>query len=224
MAPVMRPILTALVLATSLSLAGLACADPSEGVPAPPQPSEVTSAPAVIYDRAVAFASDSYQREPQLMTVAVAAAILLPLLSLGGLAVAFGSRFRARPAVGEAGATAPRTAMASFRLPTSVEPVEKRAEPLLDIIGDNELSHPLNGSMLRIGRHEENDIRLASQTVHRYHAVVHATPDNSYVITDLSGPEGNGVLVNSERVDQATLASGDLIELGDVRMRFRMAS
>ena len=94
--------------------------------------------------------------------------------------------------------------------------------PLLDVLGDAGQSHPLGGSMIRIGRHGENDIQLASQTVHRYHAVVHVTPQHGHVITDLSGPEGNGVIVNGACVEQAALAPGDLIELGDVRLRFRM--
>ena len=95
-------------------------------------------------------------------------------------------------------------------------------QPQLDVLGDAAHSHPLGGSMIRIGRHDENDIQLASQTVHRYHAVLHLTPQQGHVITDLSGPEGNGVIVNGARVEQAALTPGDMIELGDVRMRFRM--
>ena len=96
-------------------------------------------------------------------------------------------------------------------------------QPLLEVLGDDARTHRLRGSMIRIGRHGDNDIQLASQTVHRYHAVVHVTPNQGHVITDLSGPEGNGVLVNGARVEHAALTPGDEIELGDVRMRFGMS-
>jgi len=143
----------------------------------------------------------------------------LPLLLIAGL----GSLLIAR-----------RTSRAQARPATQVpmaDPVSRRQiteirEPAatLEEIGPNPLSHRLDGSMIRIGRHAENDVQLASQTVHRYHAVLHVTPRQGYVLTDLSGPDGNGVLVNEAHVEHAELKSGDLIELGDVKLRFRMGT
>ena len=155
-------------------------------------------------------------REPQLMLAAMVLAGLLPVASLVMLASRFGVRFWATPRREKF----TQVAMAPAHTRQQISEI-RGAMPLLDVIGDDADVHRIDGNMIRIGRHEENDIRLASQTVHRYHAVVHKTPEQSFVITDLSGPEGNGVVVNAERVDQAALAAGDLIELGDVRLRFR---
>ena len=60
-------------------------------------------------------------------------------------------------------------------------------------------------TLLRIGREEDNDIRFAVKTVHRYHAVIRRTTDGVVMITDVSGKDGNGVLVNGARVAEARL-------------------
>jgi hypothetical protein len=160
-----------------------------------------------------AFLSAGYYREPQVLLVTLAVAGLLPLAALMAVAAARGWQRRHEEALAEGMMGEP----VSRRQVT-----EQRGEaPLLDVVGDAAHCHALDANMIRIGRHEENDIQLLSPTVHRYHAIVHRTPERSYVITDLSGPAGNGVFVNSERVDHADLAAGDLIELGDVRLRFR---
>jgi len=112
-------------------------------------------------------------------------------------------------------APASRRQITEIRAPGNKGPLASIAE-----VGSGARPHQLNGSMIRIGRHEDNDIQLASQTVHRYHAVLHVTPRQTYVVTDLSGPEGNGVLVNAVRVEQAELKTGDVLELGEAKLRF----
>jgi hypothetical protein len=79
---------------------------------------------------------------------------------------------------------------------------------------------PLAGNMIRIGRHQDNDIRLPDASVHRYHAVIEHTPEEEFVITDVSGKDGNGVRVNGERLARAQLVDGDVIELGRTRLKF----
>ena len=79
---------------------------------------------------------------------------------------------------------------------------------------------PLAGQVIRIGRDRDNDIRLPDASVHRYHAVIEHTPEEAFVITDLSGKDGNGLRVNGKRLTRAELADGDLIELGRTRLRF----
>ena len=64
--------------------------------------------------------------------------------------------------------------------------------------------------MLRIGREADNDICLSDKTVHRYHAVIHRTTDGAVVVTDLSGADGNGVLINGTRVGEGRLTEGDI--------------
>jgi pSer/pThr/pTyr-binding forkhead associated (FHA) protein len=152
------------------------------------------------------------------MLVAAVLGGLLPIVSLLALA----SRFGVRRWLVRKPETFTQVEMAPAITRPQVREIRGQL-PLLDVIGigtDADV-HRIDSSMIRIGRHEENDIRLASQTVHRYHAVLHRTSEQKFVITDLSGPQGNGVVVNAERVDQAALAAGDLIELGDVRLRFR---
>ncbi len=75
-------------------------------------------------------------------------------------------------------------------------------------------------TLIRIGREDDNDLRFAVKTVHRYHAVIRRTTDGVVMITDLSGKDGNGVLVNGARVAEARLTKGDIINIGEVKMRF----
>jgi len=74
--------------------------------------------------------------------------------------------------------------------------------------------------MLRIGREEDNDIRIAEAAVHRYHAAILREEFGCYRITDLSGGDGNGVRVNGQPCEDVRLRDGDLIELGPGRLRF----
>jgi pSer/pThr/pTyr-binding forkhead associated (FHA) protein len=78
--------------------------------------------------------------------------------------------------------------------------------------------------MLRIGREDDNDIRIPSGAVHRYHAAIHREDYDDWHITDLSGVEGNGMIVNGRRCCEAQLRDGDLIQLGPGRLRFRAGS
>jgi pSer/pThr/pTyr-binding forkhead associated (FHA) protein len=82
---------------------------------------------------------------------------------------------------------------------------------------------PLSGHTIRIGRHQDNDIRLPDSTVHIYHAVIERTQDEVFVITDLSGKNGNGMRVNGQRLARAQLTDGDVIELGRTRLKFESA-
>lgn len=75
--------------------------------------------------------------------------------------------------------------------------------------------------MLRIGREADNDIRIPSGSIHRYHAAIHREDYDDWHITDLSGVEGNGLIVNGRRCCEARLSDGDLIQLGPGRLRFR---
>lgn len=83
--------------------------------------------------------------------------------------------------------------------------------------------YSLARTLLRIGRETDNDICLQDITVHRYHAAIHRTEDAEFVITDLSSARGNGVVVNGRAVAEARLASGDMIELGNARLKFSAA-
>ncbi|MGE0155086.1 MAG: FHA domain-containing protein [Reyranellaceae bacterium] len=77
----------------------------------------------------------------------------------------------------------------------------------------------VTGTAFRIGRNKDNDLVLANDSVSGQHAVIHKARDGGYSITDLKSI--NGVLVNLSSVQSAILNNGDLIELGEVRFRFR---
>ena len=90
--------------------------------------------------------------------------------------------------------------------------------------GGQRTAMPLSGPLIRIGRHKDNDLRLADSSVHRYHALIQRTLEADFVITDLSGENGNGVHVNGERTDRARLNDGDVIQLGRAKLKFESAS
>lgn len=94
------------------------------------------------------------------------------------------------------------------------------ASAWLAIDGGARVPLPKSSGLIRLGRHEDNDIRLPDTSVHRHHAIVHRTAAAEFVITDLSGATGNGVIVNGERVAQSNLLSGDVIDLGGARLTF----
>ena len=77
---------------------------------------------------------------------------------------------------------------------------------------------PLKKDANRIGRRPDNDIVFTNTSISGYHAEIHSQRDGTFYITDLGS--GNGLSVNDQRVTQANLKDGDLIELGEVRFRF----
>lgn len=74
-----------------------------------------------------------------------------------------------------------------------------------------------DGSCVRIGRAASNDITLPHNSISRSHAEIESNHD-SWVITDLRS--ANGVLVNGSPIERAQLKSGDVIALGDIKLRF----
>jgi hypothetical protein len=90
----------------------------------------------------------------------------------------------------------------------------------LETMDGNALRHPLRTTNVRVGRHRDNDICLQNDSISRRHAVLHYNADTRrFVITDLGG--GNGVIVNRTKYKSRELSDGDMVELGEVRLRFR---
>jgi adenylate cyclase len=73
------------------------------------------------------------------------------------------------------------------------------------------------GSTIHIGRAASNDITLAHSSVSRSHALIESKRE-AWVLTDQRS--ANGVLLNGVRITCAELTSGDVIGLGDIKMRF----
>ncbi|MGI9379969.1 MAG: FHA domain-containing protein, partial [Methyloligellaceae bacterium] len=91
----------------------------------------------------------------------------------------------------------------------------------LEVIGqDSDTIHNIDKPALRIGRSENSDIRLADPTVHRNHAIVRVTDKGQFTIEDIAGETGNGVYLNDKKISQAELFHGDIIELGNVMLKF----
>jgi hypothetical protein len=92
----------------------------------------------------------------------------------------------------------------------------------LDMLDGNASRYPLQTTNVRIGRHRDNDICLQNDSISRRHALLHFNADDRrFVITDLGGD--NGVIVNKIKIKQQSheVNDGDLVELGEVRLRFR---
>jgi pSer/pThr/pTyr-binding forkhead associated (FHA) protein/tetratricopeptide (TPR) repeat protein len=68
-----------------------------------------------------------------------------------------------------------------------------------------------------VGRTGENDIIINHKSISRHHAKI-VREGNRYVILDLES--ANGVRVGAVESDRIELQSGDVIELGEVRLRF----
>ena len=103
----------------------------------------------------------------------------------------------------------------------SGEAINRPAHAFLEIVGVADTHFAILRDMLRIGREDDNDIRIPSNAVHGYHAAIHRENQDGWHITDLSGASGNGIRVNGQRCCDAHLSDGDVIELGPGRLRFR---
>lgn len=78
--------------------------------------------------------------------------------------------------------------------------------------------YTLTGETIRVGRSDGNDLVLNDDTVSANHLVVKRERNGGILVTDLNS--SNGTRINGEDITQATLVSGDTLELGNVMIRF----
>jgi len=83
--------------------------------------------------------------------------------------------------------------------------------------GDEVEMIALTKPVTRIGRSLTADVRLEQAAVSRRHALIAERRGEALLLDDRSR---NGTFLNGKRVSEAVLAHGDLIVLGDVRMRY----
>lgn len=173
-----------------------------------------------------AIVASAYERAPALVVV-MAALLIIPMTALVAL-LAHSLRLRLWPALRPRAAAA--ETLATFKATVSPAGPEAAFWPQtawLAVEGPDSAARrlplPRAQGLVRIGRHEDNDIRLPYSTVHRHHALIHRTPESEFVIVDLSGQSGNGIVVNGQKRAEARLANGDTIMLGDARLRFESA-
>ncbi len=165
---------------------------------------------------------ESYERAPALL-LGLSVVMVVPPLALAGLIARRKRRQR--------GTHSPDTTLALTRAgkrPVSTLDAEQiktegfswPTEAWVDIQSSPGGRYVIGRTLVRIGREADNDIRLSAKTVHRYHAVIRRTTDGDVMVTDLSGNEGNGVLVNGSPVGEARLKKGDVINIGEVKLHF----
>jgi hypothetical protein len=80
----------------------------------------------------------------------------------------------------------------------------------------------LEKDRVSLGRKPENDIPLQDGTVSGMHAVISKLEDGSYEVEDQNST--NGTFINGERITKKALTSGDILQLGQLRMIFSQSS
>src|SRR6478672_10561986 len=82
---------------------------------------------------------------------------------------------------------------------------------------DRTLMIPLGEETVRVGRGLGADLRLDESSVSRRHAILVSGAEGTRI---LDARSTNGTIVNGRRVQQADLASGDVIVIGRVVLRY----
>lgn len=162
--------------------------------------------------RAGAQVVELYQRSP-ILVIGLAIAGVLPLLAGS---VALGRALRRRREMTVARPAAPSDDRARIGDKAWIE----------FAAGSEGATAPVmfSGEMVRLGRHSDNDIALDHASVHRHHALIQRTPDQEFMLVDLTAGTGNVLLLNDRRVDRATLRDGDRITLGEAVVTFHIGA
>lgn len=74
----------------------------------------------------------------------------------------------------------------------------------------------------RIGRGKDNEMILNDSSVSRRHAEIHRDKGDRFTIYDLGSL--NGIYVNNDKTSSHRLHEGDIIEIGDINLRFTLLS
>lgn len=93
------------------------------------------------------------------------------------------------------------------------------AGPALLVNRDGQLlgQFRIRNSRVMIGRHAQNDLTIPSRFISRHHAMLVNRPEG-VLLVDLKST--NGTLVNSIGITQKLLRDGDIISLGNFRLKF----
>ncbi|OGT80298.1 MAG: hypothetical protein A3H91_00970 [Gammaproteobacteria bacterium RIFCSPLOWO2_02_FULL_61_13] len=86
----------------------------------------------------------------------------------------------------------------------------------------SQTSHPkryaITSAIWRIGRSRENEMALDDVSISRRHAEIQRGADGAFTLLDRGSR--NGTFINGQQVKKRTLQEGDMIEVGDVVLRF----
>jgi hypothetical protein len=105
---------------------------------------------------------------------------------------------------------------------TEITSVPERVAPVLAwliSLDADSTRHPITKTAVRIGRKPDNDLVMKNDSVSSHHAEILKRGDK-FIIADLGA--SNGVFVMGKRVEKMALENGDIIELGEVRLRFTL--
>ena len=174
-----------------------------------------------------ALLAAGYARAPALL-IALCAFVVLPAVALLSLLVQWMAGRRRRWAAIRAAQLRAADAEPVGDMPAHSEMPLWSEEAWLTVdgpgYGPGLRTLPLDSRLIRIGRDQENDVRLPDARVHRYHAVIERTPQAAFEIVDISGEDGNGMLINGARQSRARLCDGDVITLGRTCLKFESPS
>lgn len=76
----------------------------------------------------------------------------------------------------------------------------------------------ITSDVFRIGRHPNNELRLNDKSISRFHAEVVRNHNGTFSIYDTDSK--NGIRVGMRPVLSSVLREGDLIDVGDIRLKF----
>ena len=102
-----------------------------------------------------------------------------------------------------------------YKLPEATYESEEPAQVWLVIAGE----HWGLGARQPLGRGPDQHIQLQDPSVSRYHAVIRLTQGKHWIEDSHST---NGLRVNGNLVKKALLEDGDLLQLGNTRLQFRV--
>ena len=80
-------------------------------------------------------------------------------------------------------------------------------------------AYSINKPVTKVGRNEDNDVVLSSQTVSKYHAEIRFT-GTAFEIVNKSISYKQGIVVNGQFFQKVMLKSGDVISLGEAVITF----
>ena len=109
---------------------------------------------------------------------------------------------------------------------TSIQNVSNQTEfkPYGYLIVQDEKAtrYPITNTTWRIGRTKDNELTLADNSVSRRHAEIHRYSNGHFIIFDIDSL--NGIYVNDEKIKKKKLEEGDIVEIGDIFLRFTLYS
>jgi len=110
------------------------------------------------------------------------------------------------------------------RIPASPASSPANYKPYAYLVVQDEKAtrYPITNTTWRIGRTRDNELTLQDKSVSRKHAEIHRYSNGTFIIFDVDSL--NGVYVNDEKITKKKLEEGDILEIGDIIMRFTLYS